>query len=190
MIARLAWGIAGYLVRRGVVAAEDAEIYAFGFECRLSDTIQWTLLVAAGLATGRLPGVLAYSLGFTFIKKHIGGWHAAGHCSCFVLTTATAVLSDLLCGFLSWRFVFVLLPCALGLIFALAPVEHINNPKTAQERARGKGIARRRALVAAFAAALLTATPLRDLAVYAACGLLAAGVSLILPMRGGERDES
>lgn len=189
MIQQLSWSITNLFVNRREIPEEDGEIYAFGFECILASAIQIFILVIAGLLFNCLIELAVYSLCFTQIKKHIGGWHANTHLACISGYTVVALAAVCLCSLLPNWVNYILLFIAISLIFAFAPIQHENNPKTDEEVNRARKISLLVSTVIAMCVCIISLSPYADYAIYGACGLLLASLSLIVPNKaGGEKE--
>ena len=179
MIQQLAWSVTNLFIRKEEIPAEDGEIYAFGFECMLSTAIQMVLLFIVGILFGRLVEIALYTACFTAIKRHIGGWHADSHFTCISGYTVIALGAVSLCRVLpEWASIFFVI-IALALVLALAPIPHMNNPKTKTETAHARKVAVGAAIILATVICIVLLSPIASYAVFGACGLFVAAVSLL-----------
>ena len=79
---KLAGKLSDHLIVKGVVEAEDRDIYIFGLECLLGSVVQTTVSLVLALLTGVLPQTIACIITFGSLKKWAGGFHAGTHLSC------------------------------------------------------------------------------------------------------------
>ena len=182
----LAKRITNHLIYRKIILEADADIYAYGFECSLSNAIELTAIFAIGWVMGIQIELFVFLFCFSSIKKWTGGWHAKTHLACFVLSTAASILSLLAIGFLpSWA-CFVLLVVSGIIVILFAPIAHPNNPKTTDQLLLGrKRVLRSLAMIylGIIAAYLLQ---FEILALSASSGVFLSSATLIPAMLGEE----
>lgn len=184
MIQQMAGVAARAFSRRDIIPRDDEEIYAFGFECMISAGLQAVILLVLGLVLGALPETVLFTGGFTGIKKHIGGWHADTHLACLSFSTLMTLCAVLLGRRVPGWGALICLGAALILVFLLAPIQHINNPKTNEELVLLKKKARTISLVLAFGTTVCFCI-FGQIAAHAALGLLAAALTLLIPNKKG-----
>ena len=80
--------LAGLLIRAGVAADEDREVYEYGIDIALYTLLSTLGLLAIGLAFGRFfEGALMIAV-FYLCQSYGGGYHAHSHLTCFVTMAA------------------------------------------------------------------------------------------------------
>lgn len=180
------------LIQNQIIPEDNREIYEFGFECRLADATQLILLAIFALPLGLVAETACFTVCFTTIKRHIGGWHADSHEACLISTTAMAAAAVLTCVHteesLRLPVTMAFLLSAAALIIRYAPVLHRNNPKTEQEAREHRRFSLLVLSLQAVALLAALAAPVRGvLPLCGACGLFMAAFTLIIPNRkGGE----
>lgn len=181
MIQQLSWSITNIFIDNKTIPNEDGEIYAFGFECMLATAIQIMVLLIAGLLFKCLTQLAIFTLAFTQIKKHIGGWHADTHFTCISGFTLASIVMVFSCSFIPiWGSIIFML-IALFLIYKFAPIQHTNNPKTKDEILQGRKIAIITTIIEIIIICVLLISPFAQYALYGAGGLFLASLSLIIP---------
>lgn len=177
--------------RKADLPAEEGEteVYAFGIECWLSSALQAAILFVVGLLTQKLVEIIAVSVCFTGVKKHVGGWHANHHWSCLTVGTATMLCAVLLGIITPWWVGYWLLIGANVIIYLLAPIPHANNPKTLEELHKSRRYALVMSYLLTLIIGLLLPTSFARYAVQGAYGLAMVAISLLVPNRGGEEVE-
>lgn len=178
---KLSWKLTNSFVGRGVIEAEDAEVYAFGLQCLLSKILLMTIVLILALILDAVLPIALFTLCFWGIKKHIGGYHAESELVCFTISISSVVVIPLLCRFIP---VFLSIPfaaVAFVLVMKLAPILHRNNPKTEEQYAECKKKARMMTLFYVAVILVVYFSPLREFAIYLSCGLLASVLTLLIP---------
>ena len=89
------------LEKRGVIIADDHEIYIYGFETALYTLFSTTGLILIGLLLGRTTETLIMVTVFYINQTLGGGFHASTHLKCFI-----AMAGGLLCCLVSFAFPF------------------------------------------------------------------------------------
>lgn len=185
MIRGLSWRIATYCTE-GTDA--DAEIVAYGLECRISDMVQVAALAALGLTFRRVMEMLWFSVCFTVLKRQVGGFHLASHFSCIGVFSTLAVAASRLAGQIPSVFVLPATLAALALVIGRAPIAHPNHPKSkaAHEKSRRASI-----WIAAASAVMLplVARGFPAWATAGAIGELLAALSLVIPVKKERLDD-
>jgi len=135
MIRALAEHLADWCIETGGEDA-DKEIVAYGLECRITDIVQTTILVALALLLGRPAQVMLYCLCFTSLKQSMGGYHAPNHLLCIVgfsgLTATGSLLPELVSPLLRFPVMACCVLVTLGASLIVKPKAHPNHPKSEQ----------------------------------------------------------
>lgn len=84
--------ISTYLIRAGL-PSEKYEVYAYGAECFLNLLICDILLILYAIITHHLLEIIIWTTSFSFLRRHIGGFHANSHFSCII----SSVLLGIFC---------------------------------------------------------------------------------------------
>lgn len=182
------------LIQNQIIPEDDREIYDFGFECRLADVTQFIILAAFALPLGLVAETTCFTVCFTAIKRHIGGWHADSHGACLISTTIMTAASVLACAYIGDNrstsvTVGFILTAAL-IIIRFAPVLHLNNPKSEQEKRKHRSLSLLVLSLQATAILAAMAAPIRGvLPLCCACGLFTAAFTLIIPNKRGGTQE-
>lgn len=132
MFSRLAWRLAYFFEKKNIIKPEDIEIYAYGYEIMISETVNWIITVIIALFTGKIIETFAYMLAFMRLRGALGGFHANSHIGCIVISTIVYI--GCLCLItqtpmnMYWMLIGAGLILHMGLVLAIAPVAHTNKP--------------------------------------------------------------
>lgn len=178
---KVSWILTNHLVNRDIILADDADIYAFGFQCLLSKIIITAIVFVLALLLDALVPIALFTLCFWGIKKHIGGWHAESELVCFLTSIISVVAIPLLCRFLPVILSIPFILIAFVLVIKLAPAIHRNNPKTEEQYILCKKKVRVITLLYILINLAVYFSPLRIYAIYLSCGLMASALTLLIP---------
>ena len=122
--------ITNMLIKKNLIPIENKEIYLYGFEIITSSIVYALIFLISALITSTLLSSLVFFVGFYFIRKFCGGFHADTYLKCHIMTAVTHYLAILLILFfpktLLLSFSSTSLYCCSLLIFMFAPVDHKN----------------------------------------------------------------
>lgn len=137
MITLLANKISSFFLQKSLITDEERETYVFCFEVAISSILSWSSLFLLAFITKTFKPFLCYIFWFCLFRTTAGGYHAASHLRCYLLSIFTFII------FLVFQRTtpITLYPaCSCGISFVsvlllitLAPVEHPNNPFTEKE---------------------------------------------------------
>ena len=196
MIIEQARRMTDHLCRQQIIKEEEKESYYFCFEVVLMAAYFWLIALVLALVTGQMAECLVYLAAFTLMRSAAGGYHAASHRRCLALSTAS------LAAFLAiemlvperWMIGIILTASVYAIysVWRYAPIDHPNNPFTADERKRN----RRKSLIylgiLSGGLMLLLAARQTHLAFCLVLGLIQAAAALniaIWTKQGGEANE-
>ena len=132
MISKIAQRMAYFFAEKKFIKPEEKDIYSYGYEIMISETINWVITFVIAVITQRIMETFFYMLAFMRLRGALGGFHAKSHLGCIVISTAVYVV----CLFILygtpinayWILAVVGLILHIGLVFAIAPVAHTNKP--------------------------------------------------------------
>ncbi len=182
MVVWLSRKLAGAMVDAGAASKENREVYEYGLEILLSTAASVVCVLLAGAVLGKLLETLAFLVVFIALRSVAGGFHAATHLRCFLLTMA-AYAASIALGFAmpvahaGWVAIAVA-TAALILVAMLAPAPHENRPAGATELRRFRVMSLLIAAVEAVAVVILALSGLAAAALAAAMGMAASAISL------------
>lgn len=142
MISKLSKRISLFLCRKGVVKAEESEIYQYGFEIIVSTLIGFFIAVILGIAFHVAWLSIVYYLIFAVIRQFTGGYHADTYFRCNLTFT---LVTSIVFGFTKMAYCsgtytgithFMILSIAVMIICRYAPVENENKPITEKQKKR------------------------------------------------------
>ena len=142
MFRNLAEDIAYLLIKNKIVDIEKRDIYVFGVEVLLLNLLNILTALLVSIITGTKLHFLAFILVFVPLRIFSGGYHAKTSEVCYLITTATYVLS-VLCvkrfpGMYSSIPALIALSVLIVPMILLAPIEHKNNSLSTYERKRNR----------------------------------------------------
>lgn len=188
MFSRLAWKLAYFFVGKNIIKSEDVEIYAYGYEIMLSETVNWIITAIIALLTGRIIETFVYMFAFMRLRWAMGGFHANSHIGCIVISTVVYMVCLYLISQTPLNIYWILAGAGLILhmilVFAIAPVAHPNKPFADEaERLKFKIKSRRLSSIYAAICILLLFMPFPILKTCSYCvllGMLSAGISMLV----------
>lgn len=164
-----------YFLRRGMITQELAPWLAYALQHFCFSAVSYTLLFTWGaLFLGALP-TAAFLLAFSWLRRYIGGWHAASplRCCFFSLLHESVCLLVLYPLFLQRPVLFSAMLCALGGAGVLrwAPLPPKGLHESGAERAALKKSSRRTLFFELLLVAALALFRFYSLALCAALGV-------------------
>ncbi len=196
MIVEQAQKLTDHLCRQQIIKEEEKSIYYFCFEVMISTVYFWLIALALAVLSGQIVESALYLAAFTLMRSAAGGYHAASHWRCLTMSAVSMVIFFAVELMVPESWLVIVMP-VLGLytvylIGRFAPIDHPNNPFTAEERQRN----RRKSLLylglMSVCLVLLWAVGKTHLAFCLLLGLAQAAAALniaILKHQGGENDE-
>lgn len=185
MIDSMTQRIASFLVEKGAVPPEDADVQIYGLQVILSTTMNLIFALLLSLVVGQLLFGASLLAAFMLLRRLTGGYHANSYLGCFLSLQVMMLL-----GFgLQYLFVTILpvgavygmLIVSILLVFLLAPIDHVNKPSTPASRIKFRDLSRVLASVlAAIAATGCSNAGPADWVVGITTGLLSTGALLVV----------
>lgn len=118
-------------------AQKNRDVYIYGTECFISETIGNFLLFGIALPLHQGWSVFIWLISFLSIRIHLGGYHAPYHWLCLVISTFVGISSiffNWIWSSISGYSILVLFFCDAYILFTKAVI-HNNHPMT-QEKLR------------------------------------------------------
>lgn len=154
MLHRLAEDISLYLITNRIIDIEERDIYIYGLELLISTLFTSISILLLAYFIGEMPSAVVFLMVHFLLKSYTGGYHANRYYVCYIYSLLTfLVLIIIKNSFLPTYKPLVgalLLIVSIAIIFKFAPVTNKNNPKTEEEIARNKKVARKRVLILSF----------------------------------------
>ena len=142
MFRNLAEDIAYLLIKNKIVDIERRDIYVFGIEVLLLNSLNILTALVVSIVTGTKLHFLAFIFVFIPLRIFSGGYHAKTSEVCYLITTGTYVLSVLCVNRFPEMYTSIPALIALSVLIVpmilLAPIEHKNNPLSPHERKRNR----------------------------------------------------
>jgi len=128
MFGRAANLITEDLIKRGVVVAEDREIYQFGAQQSLSILLNILTFAGVGLLIGVFWPVAIFTCAYISLRVYAGGYHASTPFRCYVIATKLVIVAALMMRFVylpAYITLIALLIYGLFIVFT-APIDNRN----------------------------------------------------------------
>lgn len=129
-------GLAGRLVRDGIISQEEEDIVIYGLENMIGTAICGLIMLGIGLCFGNiLDGFLLWII-ILPLRKHAGGFHAKTRIRCLTFSIGIIIAAFALLYQISWPtwFLFVITVVFGSIIFLLAPIDNPNKRLSEIER--------------------------------------------------------
>lgn len=137
MIHNISIKIVDFLSKYGS-AQRSREVYIYGTECFISECIANILLFIIAFPLHKEYAMLIWLISFLSIRIHLGGYHAASHWMCLIISTligAGSILLNRIWSALGIYSLLVLILCDAYILFTKAVV-HPNRPISSQKAHR------------------------------------------------------
>lgn len=176
--------IVNFLVRKAIIKEEGKEIYTYGYEVVIAQSVYILLMILIACVCSSLVETILFFIGFYVYRSVAGGYHANTYLKCHIIFALNQILfTIMLHSFLDdRRYVFVTATCVVVIAITLicAPIDHPNKPFTSKEKRKFRKWSR---IVSAFFVALMIVAVLFDRNnVYCFCisaGVCSASLSLL-----------
>lgn len=96
MINKIALKVVRNLIDNSIIAADDQELYLYGFFVLFSQILYLILTIIIGVSLGIVLESILFYFFFQFIRRYAGGIHASSELKCGIATTSSIFLC-LLC---------------------------------------------------------------------------------------------
>ena len=75
-----------FMIKYGIINAEDKEIYKYGFELLLADVFNLSVMLFIGVIVNQFYSTILYIIIFIGMRSFCGGYHAKTHLRCHICT--------------------------------------------------------------------------------------------------------
>ncbi|MGL5257136.1 MAG: accessory gene regulator ArgB-like protein [Proteocatella sp.] len=122
--------IVQFMLKHGVIEAEDAEVYQFGLNQLIFIAINLTTTVIIGIVFSMLFESIIFLVSYMVVRVYAGGYHAKTQFRCYIISSLFIVLALMGVKYIIWEgFASVIaITIASMVIFKLSPVETKNKP--------------------------------------------------------------
>lgn len=122
--------IVQFMLNHGIIEAEDAEIYQFGFNQLMFIAINLITTVIIGIAFSMIFESIIFLVSYMVVRVYAGGYHAKTQFRCYVISSLFIVLALMGVKYIIWEgFASIIaITIASMVIFKLSPVETKNKP--------------------------------------------------------------
>lgn len=182
MLERLSEKFAGKLIRDGIIAETDAEVYMYGFYQTILLLLNVVTTLILGILFQQLFPCILLNAAYIPIRVSAGGHHADSPVRCYINST---VMIAVLLAVIKWIPVHpivsvVMLAVAGVVIWILAPVETENRPFDEMERSIFRKRTRIVLSIETAVSVLLLIFAKEQLAAVIALGLLTEALMLLV----------
>ena len=140
-----------FFVKRGVIEEKDRDVYVYGSELLISESICTLLVVCISLCTGKLVETVIYLFTYIMIRVYAGGYHASSHRNCIMIFNLGYVgvlyIMEILQYFGILKLLDILTLVATIIIFGMAPIEDLRKPLDEEEKFIYREKSRKRVLL-------------------------------------------
>jgi len=130
MIKQLAKGITSFLIRKSIIKIEDVEIYQYGTEQILINSISVSGAFIIATITEMWIETIFFFIGLVPVRMIAGGYHADTPIGCSLLTSTVYILNlvmiNILKKYMGLLMILTMTTIILIIIFLFAPVDHKN----------------------------------------------------------------
>lgn len=188
MFSLLSRKLAYFFAEKNIIPPEEKNIYAYGYEIMISETVNWVITIIIALFTGKIIETVVYMLAFMRLRGALGGFHASSHTGCIVISAIVYIVCLGIVYLTPVNIYWILITAGLilhiGLVLAIAPVAHPNKPFVNEaECLKFRKKSFRLSGIYGIACAILIITPLQILKTCSYCillGMLSASISMMV----------
>ena len=134
--------ITDYLYKNKTIDEDHKDIYIYGFEIFISNTINFCLIMGLGLALREIAHSVLFYVVFVVTRSFSGGYHAGTYLKCNILFAViymtTLLLSKLMNPFMSLVYILVFLAIYIGCILEYAPIDSEHKKLNKEDKKRFK----------------------------------------------------
>lgn len=138
--------ITDFFIKKSVIKDSDREVYEYGYELILSQSIYIIIMIAISVIFHALVESLIFFIGFYIYRKIAGGYHANTYLKCHILFAVNQLLFLTVLHLYpaSYRYVLILAICIIAVVitFFAAPIDHPNKPFDKKEFQKYKKLSR------------------------------------------------
>ena len=142
MANKVAVMITDYLYKNKTIDEDHKDIYIYGFEIFISNTINFCLIMGLGLALREIAHSVLFYVVFVVTRSFSGGYHAGTYLKCNILFAViymtTLLLSKLMNPFMSLVYILVFLAIYIGCILEYAPIDSEHKKLNKEDKKRFK----------------------------------------------------
>lgn len=122
--------IVQFMLKHGIIEAEDAEIYQFGFNQLIFISINLITTVIIGIVFSMLFESIIFLVSYMVVRVYAGGYHAKTQFRCYIISSLFIVLALIGVKYIIWEGFanIIAITIAAIIIFKLSPVETKNKP--------------------------------------------------------------
>lgn len=128
MIKQLAKGITSFLIRKSIIKIEDVEIYQYGTEQILINSISVSGAFIIATITEMWIETIFFFIGLVPVRMIAGGYHADTPIGCSLLTSTVYILNlvmiNIIKKYMGLLMILTITTIVLVIIFLFAPVDH------------------------------------------------------------------
>lgn len=129
-------------IRYGIIEAQEADAYRYGFDLLIFSLINIILLSFVGLAVNRAGMVALILLGYIPLQSMGGGYHADTHLHCLLLMLLDMGIALFAVEFVNINILIAGACIGIIIIYLFAPVQHPSAPFGSSFAKRMKGLVR------------------------------------------------
>ena len=183
MLQKLAKGIAHFFAKKNIIESENEVIYAYGAELLFSDLLNGLIALLSAALTKTIMPTIVFLCVFMVMRRYSGGYHANSHLGCtFILVIVILIFSLVICKipikYIGWANTLCV-AISLVLIYAFAPVAHLNKPVSENKLQKMKIKGRVVLIALTFLLTLLYALKLQRISLFISSGILLSAIAVL-----------
>lgn len=120
--------ITNYIIKKGIIANNDYELYQYGFQCFLELSISTICSIIIALILKMLPECILFFLFFIPLRSYNGGLHLKTYIACFLSSCMILITTLLAVKYIDIpiKISFITLISCIISIKIIGPVNHPN----------------------------------------------------------------
>ena len=142
MLYKISVRLADRLFNHGVIAAENKDIYVYGFQLLISFLFSTSLVLLIGAVLGKIAETIAFLIVYILLRSFSGGYHANSYAVCTIVTMSVYLIVVLMTSLVNVSLVayLSLFLCGIILLALMAPVRHPNKKISSKDAIKYKVI--------------------------------------------------
>lgn len=117
-----------WLINKHVIESENQEIYQHGILILIMNIVDTISILLIALIFNKLIIGVFYLIGFCFLRKYAGGYHAKSIIGCYVMTVGFSIAIFIMSHLCKMPLLIIFIIWGLGslIICVFAPVQNVN----------------------------------------------------------------
>jgi accessory gene regulator B len=137
MITSVAQSMASYLFKNKIIDGKKLDIYIYGFEVILSNTLNILIAVVLGIIFSQIIEVIIFLAVFILLRRYCGGYHAETYLKCniaFAINIFALMMILKFADTLPFFIHLIIVAVSVLTVIVLAPIENKHKLLTDDEK--------------------------------------------------------